>query len=55
MATLLQTQQFMLFRTGKSMSDMQDGRTAAILQKTLQKVFLTIFLVVYQLEEIQEV
>jgi len=55
MATLLPTQQFMLFRTGKSMSDMQDGRPATILQKTLQKVLLNICLVVYQLQDIKEV
>jgi len=55
MATLLPTQQSMLFRTGKSMPDMQDGRTATILQKTLQKVLLNICLVLYQLEEIKEV
>jgi hypothetical protein len=51
MATLLPTQQFMLFRTGKSMSDMQGGSTTAILQQTLQKVLLNICLMVYLLEE----
>jgi len=55
MATLLPTQQFMLFRTGKSMSDMQNSRPAIILQKTLQKVLLNIWLVVYRLQEIKEV
>jgi hypothetical protein len=55
MATLLPIQQFMLFRTGKSMSDMQGGRTAAILQQTLQKVLLNICLMVHLLEEVKEV